>query len=146
MVFRLHVMLCSALCLVCLFPLIYATLVNSFWLHTLCIDISPSVYPWSFDEHLSSFIQFISDSIVMGILFFFSFFFLFFFFVFSRASPIAFGGSQARGLIGAVVSGLHRSYSIQHRRIQLCLQPTPQFTATLDILFFVSLCICAHVV
>ena len=30
----------------------------------------------------------------------------FFFFVFSRATPVAYGGSQARGLIGAVVAGL----------------------------------------
>ena len=29
-------------------------------------------------------------------------FFFFFFFVFSRATPAAYGGSQARGLIGAI--------------------------------------------
>ena len=33
------------------------------------------------------------------------FFFFFFFFVFSRAAPMACGGSQARGLIGVVDSG-----------------------------------------
>ena len=36
--------------------------------------------------------------IILKILFFF------FFFVFSRATPSAYGGSQARGLIGAVVA------------------------------------------
>ena len=33
------------------------------------------------------------------------------FFVFFRAIPAAYGGSQARGPIGAVASGLHRSHS-----------------------------------
>ena len=28
-----------------------------------------------------------------------------------RATPMAYGGSQARGLIGAVAAGLHHSYS-----------------------------------
>ena len=37
-------------------------------------------------------------------------FFLFcFFFFFSRAAPMAYGGSQARGWIGAVAMGLHHS-------------------------------------
>ena len=30
-------------------------------------------------------------------------------FAISRAAPIAYGGSQARGLIGAVAAGLHRA-------------------------------------
>ena len=36
-------------------------------------------------------------------------FILFYFclFAFSRAAPAAYGGSQARGLIGAVAAGLH---------------------------------------
>ena len=29
---------------------------------------------------------------------------------FSRATPMAYGGSQPRGLIGAVASGLHHSH------------------------------------
>ena len=32
-------------------------------------------------------------------------------FAFSRAAPVARGGSQARGLIGAVAAGLHQSHS-----------------------------------
>ena len=37
--------------------------------------------------------------------------FIFIFFVFSRAALVAYGGSQARGLIGAVAAGLHHSHS-----------------------------------
>ena len=41
------------------------------------------------------------------------FFFFFWSFVFClfRATPAAYGGSQARGLIGAVATGLHHSHS-----------------------------------
>jgi len=35
----------------------------------------------------------------------------FFFFVFSRVAPTAYGGSQARGLIGAVAASLRQSHS-----------------------------------
>ena len=34
-----------------------------------------------------------------------------FFFAFSRATPEAYGGSQARGLIGAIAAGLRHSHS-----------------------------------
>ena len=40
-----------------------------------------------------------------------SFLSFFFFFFFLRAAPVANGGSQARGQIGAVASGLHHSHS-----------------------------------
>ena len=52
------------------------------------------------------------------------------FFAFSRAAPAAYRGSQARGRIGAVASGLHHSHS--NMGSKLCLQPTPQLTAMLD--------------
>ena len=39
------------------------------------------------------------------------FFFFWSFFAFSRATPLAYGGSQARGLIGAVATGLRQSHS-----------------------------------
>ena len=55
-------------------------------------------------------------------------FFFFFFFCLFRAAPAAYGGSQARGPIGAPAAGLHHS----HAGSELCLQPTPQLTATLD--------------
>ena len=41
----------------------------------------------------------------------FYFVFFFFFFVFSRATPVAHGGSKARGQIRAVAAGLHHSHS-----------------------------------
>ena len=43
--------------------------------------------------------------------FFFFFFFFFVFLSFLRPLPAAYGGSQARGLIGAVDASLHQSYS-----------------------------------
>ena len=46
-----------------------------------------------------------------------------FLFFFSRAAPEACGGSQARGLIGAIATDLHHSHS--NSRSELCLQPTP---------------------
>ena len=52
------------------------------------------------------------------------------FFVFSRAAPTAYGGSHARGQIGAVASGLHHSHS--NSGSGLPLQPTPQLTAMPD--------------
>ena len=60
----------------------------------------------------------------------FIYFVFFFFFVFSRAAPVVYGGSQARGPIGAVAAGLHHSHS--NTGSEPCLRPTPQLTATLD--------------
>ena len=45
------------------------------------------------------------------------------FFVFSRATPVVYGGSQARGLIGAVTDGLRHSHS--NSGSELCLRSTP---------------------
>ena len=64
----------------------------------------------------------------------------FFFFVFclfvvvvvaiSWAAPAAYGGSQARGRIGAIATGLRQSHS--NAGSEPRLQPTPQLTATPD--------------
>ena len=54
----------------------------------------------------------------------------FFFFVFSRAAPMAHGGSQARGLIGAVATGLRESHSNMGSEPRLW--PTLQLTAMPD--------------
>ena len=62
--------------------------------------------------------------------FFFVFFFVFFFFAISRAASTAYGGSQARGLTGAVAVSLCQSHS--NSGSELCLRPTPQLTATPD--------------
>ena len=53
-----------------------------------------------------------------------------FIFDLSRAAPTAYGGSQARGLIGAVATGLHHSHS--NGGSELRLRPTPQVTAMPD--------------
>ena len=55
--------------------------------------------------------------------FFFLSFFFFFFFGLFRATPMAQGGSQARGPIGAIASSLHHSHS--NARSKSNLQPTP---------------------
>ena len=51
------------------------------------------------------------------------------FFCLFRATLAAYGGSQARGLIGAVATGPHHSHSNVGSEPRL--QPTPQLTATL---------------
>ena len=58
------------------------------------------------------------------------FFFFFVFLSFSRAAPVAYGGSPARDLFGAVATDLHQSHS--NARSELRLRPTPQLTATPD--------------
>ena len=60
------------------------------------------------------------------------YFYLFIYFVFClfRTAPAAYGGSQARGLIGAVAASPRQSHS--NTRSKRCLRPTPQLKATLD--------------
>ena len=55
--------------------------------------------------------------------FLFCFVFVFGLFAFSRAAPAVYGGSQARGLIGAVATGLSQSHS--NTGSELRLRPTP---------------------
>ena len=64
------------------------------------------------------------------LLFFIYLFIYFAFLPFSRAAPAAYGGSQARGRIGAVAAGLHHSHS--NVGSEPHLQPTSQLMATLD--------------
>ena len=52
------------------------------------------------------------------------------FFAISWAAPAACGGSQARGRIGAVATGLHHSHS--NAGSEPHLQPTAQLTTTPD--------------
>ena len=52
------------------------------------------------------------------------------FFGLFRVAPLAYGGSQARGLIGAVAAGLHHSHS--NTRSKPRLRPTPLLTAMPD--------------
>ena len=62
----------------------------------------------------------------------FFFFFVFFFclFAISWVAPVAYGGSQARGPIGAVAADLPLSHS--NAVSEPSLQPTPQLMATPD--------------
>ena len=46
------------------------------------------------------------------------------------AAPMVYGGSQARGRIGAVAAGLRHSHS--NLGSEPLLRPTPQLTATPD--------------
>ena len=57
------------------------------------------------------------------------YYFLFFFLIF-RATPAAYGRSQASGWMGAAAAGLHHSHS--NARSRLCLRPIPQLTAMPD--------------
>ena len=57
-----------------------------------------------------------------------SFFFFFGLVAFSRATVVAYGGSQARDLIGAIAADLCHSYSDAGSEPHL--QPTPQLMAT----------------
>ena len=60
-------------------------------------------------------------------LLFFYYFLNFYSFCFFRTALRAYGGSQARGLIGAVAAGLHHSHN--NARSELHLRPTPKLTA-----------------
>ena len=51
-------------------------------------------------------------------------------FAFSGAAPVAYGGSQARGPMGAVAASLRQSHS--NAGSKPSLQPTPQLTPTPD--------------
>ena len=57
-------------------------------------------------------------------------FFVFLFFFLFRATPAAYGSSQARGRIGAAAAGLRHSCS--NARSELPLSPTLQLTAVQD--------------
>ena len=50
----------------------------------------------------------------------------------SRAASAAHGGSQARGLIRAIITSLRHSHSLSNSGSGLHLQPTPQLTAVPD--------------
>jgi len=105
-----------------------------FFLHCLCISLLKL-------PHQILQIRWVNDSTLFsqssglevkaqGIRRFRMFLFVFVFFFFFRAAPTAYGGSQAKGRIGAAAAGLHHSHS--SARLKPRLRPTPQLTATQD--------------
>ena len=53
-------------------------------------------------------------------------------FAISWAAPAVYGGSQARGQIGAIATGLRHTHSHSNVGSEPHLQPTPQLMATPD--------------
>ena len=98
---------------------------HDFCSHITSVYSGSLLYPvallWAANQ--TWFLQLILDSSYIFLsLFFFSFFF--------RASPVAYGNSQARGQIGAAAAGLHYSHS--NMTSKPCLQPATQLTAIPD--------------
>ena len=58
--------------------------------------------------------------------------FFFGLFAFPRATPVAYGGSQTRGLIRAVAASLNHSHSNSNVGSKPRLGPTPQLMAMMD--------------
>ena len=88
------------------------------------------IYEWAdFDNEVFIVILGIGFNFFLFI-YLFIFIFIFFLFAISWAAPAAYGGSQARGQIGAVATGLRQSHNSAGS--EPCLQPTPQLTAMLD--------------
>ena len=109
-----------------------------FWIRIVCCFstsiLTPSFwkYLWkplkihSFSHHkLPVFPYFWTIEQINTVIFFFGLF------VFFRATPATYGGSQGRGWIRAIATGLHQSHS--NTGSEPRLQPTPQLTATPDL-------------
>jgi len=79
-------------------------------IHTHTLSIHPSIQPSSiYNIYFALF--YICRKAWIYTIHSVSFSFFFFFFAFSRTTPVAYGGSQAKDLIGAVAAGLHQSHS-----------------------------------
>ena len=90
----------------------------------ILMDISGVLNPLSHKGTPNFFFNMATFMGFFGVLFFFCLFAI------SWAAPAAYGGSQARGLIGAAAASLRQSHSNTGSKPHL--QPTPQLTATLD--------------
>ena len=113
--------------------LVRAFIMNGCWILSNSFSASISVIIWfltfvnvMYDIDWFVYVEaslWISDESHLVVAFFF-FFFLF------RATPSAYGGSLAKGLIGATAASLRQSHN--NARSEPYLQPTPQLTATSD--------------
>ena len=92
----------------------------------LCIQVNVHPPLFLLDQEKGKYSVFIKILFLLDRLFFF----FFGLFVFSKAALVAYGGSHARGQIGAVAAGLRHSHSITGS--EPCLQPAPQLMAMLD--------------
>ena len=98
-------------------------------------DIFYAILPYPFFEFCFPFSK-LTSQVIMGCIHtsvkycFLGVFLLLSFFVFSRAAPEAYGGSQARGLMGAVATSLCQSHS--DAGSEPYLRPTPHLTAMQD--------------
>ena len=91
-----------------------------------------SQIPNLLSHHSNSLLLFLASTLAdtSGLPFLLLFVFCFCVFAISWAAPAAYGGSQARGLIEAVATGLCQSHS--NAGSEPSLRPTPQLMATPD--------------
>ena len=97
------------------------------------LDLEPTERGQGLNPHPQILVGFISAAPQWELpleIFYFILFLFFCLLAFSSAAPAAYGGSQARGLIGAAAAGLCQSHS--NARSEPRLQPTPQLMATPD--------------
>ena len=95
---------------------------------SFCLDIWSGAW-WSVKGFWFPSLEALSSP-VFRFIFFIIYLFIYFVFCPFTATPAAYGGSQARGLIGAVAAGLHHSHS--NTRSELHLRPTPQLREFLN--------------
>ena len=88
----------------------------------VCIIPKETLHPWAASPQFPS--PWLRLSVSVN-------FYIFIYFCLFRAAPMAYGGSQARGLIGAVEASLHHSHSNAGSTVHL--RPTPQLMATPDL-------------
>ena len=94
---------------ICGYRVVYYIPLLSFYVHRICNHV-PFPFVSFFPLALLEAYQFYSLFKKSSFWVFFLIFFLFFF-SFSRPAPVAYGGSQARGLIRAVATSLRQSHS-----------------------------------
>ena len=111
----------------CIIPLIQKVIVHQCFLEGFFPLINPA---GSFTNNPLKRVAEYLKHWIFFLLYFLSCFFVCLSFCFFKAEPEAHGGSQARGQIGAVVTGLHHSHS--NARTEPYLQPTPQLTTMPD--------------